>query len=190
MKYKIIIFLSIFLVFCGCKNEEERWVSFIGDSEVARWDLQFYFPSMLTENRGVSGSGIEYIKSMAYSMTGKDVVVLSGTNDLYKLTDEEKINKYVAEYINAIISLSADKIYLISILPRNFNNEGPGINDKIKVLNDKIEQETISRDITFIDVFDKLLKDGSINIQYSYDGLHLNNYGYELISYELNKYLK
>ncbi|MBR4118548.1 MAG: hypothetical protein IKK64_00535 [Bacteroidales bacterium] len=190
MKSKIIIFTLFFLIICGCKNEDERWLSFIGDSEVARWDLQFYFPNLLTENKGKSASGIDYIKSMAYSMTGKDVVVLFGTNDIYKLTNEAKLNEYVAEYINAITSLNADNTYLISILPRNFNNEGKGINKKIEELNDRIKQEAIKQNITFVDVYSKLLKDESINMQYSYDGLHLNNYGYELLTYELNKYLK
>ncbi|MBR3609095.1 MAG: SGNH/GDSL hydrolase family protein [Bacteroidales bacterium] len=190
MKSKIIIFTLFFLIICGCKNEDERWLSFIGDSEVARWDLQFYFPNLLTENKGKSASGIDYIKSMAYSMTGKDVVVLFGTNDIYKLTNEAKLNEYVAEYINAITSLNADNTYLISIFPRNFNNEGKGINKKIEELNDRIKQEAIKQNITFVDVYSKLLKDESINMQYSYDGLHLNNYGYELLTYELNKYLK
>jgi lysophospholipase L1-like esterase len=44
--------------------------------------------------------------------------------------------------------------------------------------------------IVYIDVFSKLLKDDAINMQYSYDGLHLNKHGYEILSYELKRYLE
>lgn len=190
MKLRVFILLIAVFVFSGCSDKDENWLSFVGDSQIARWDLQVYFPSKLTENMGVSGSGIEYLKSLANSMTGKSAVILSGTNDLYKLKSESDIDSYAYEFITAVSALNAEKIYIYSILPRHFNNENKNVNKKIADLNLHIKEEAEKHNIVYIDVFSKLLKDDAINMQYSYDGLHLNNYGYEIISYELKRYLE
>lgn len=187
MKQTITILFYI-LCLTGCTKDMENKVCFVGDSEIARWDLQSYFPTLLTENKGVSGSGLKYIQEIAGCMQGKETVVLFGTNDL-QWAYSGNIDNYVDEYVAAVKALDADKTYLISIYPRCFAGDDNGINQKIELLNQKIKDAVTGSEIVYIDVYPLMLKDGNLNMQYSYDGLHLNPFGYELVTHEVNKYL-
>ena len=181
----IILFMSV-MSGCSFDNEEEN-LAFIGDSIVARWDLQEYFPSYKTENYGVSGSGIAHIEDFQGYFAGKDVVVLIGTNDLRRLKSDE--SEYAARYVDAVLQLGAENTFLFSIFPRSFKNDPDSINYKIARVNNQIKSKIDSTNVHYIDVFDDLLKGDSINMQYSYDGLHLSTYGYELISSRLKELL-
>ena len=50
---------------CSCDKDEDASVTFIGDSLIEKWDVRFYFPTMIVRNDGVGGSGIDYIHSKA-----------------------------------------------------------------------------------------------------------------------------
>lgn len=189
MKRHCITIILCITTLISCSKNEEKWIAFIGDSEIARWDLQTYFPTRLTENMGVSGSGLLYIKSLAGNMQGKDAVVLFGTNDL-AWAYEGNIDEYVSQYITAVKKLAAQRTFVISIFPRCFKGDAEDINRKIESLNEKIKLSATTQDLIYINVFPLMLKDGTLNMQYSYDGLHLNDLGYELVSYELNKYIE
>ena len=88
-----------------------------------------------------------------------------------------------------MIQLGADKTYLFSIFPRSFKNDPDSINYKIASINSLIKKRIDSTSVHYIDVFDELSKGDSIDMQYSYDGLHLSTYGYELISSRLRDLL-
>ena len=104
----------------SCSTEEDRHLVFIGDSIIARWDLEESFPSYVVENKGISGSGIETIANYANKYNGKDIVVMVGTNDLYDFDDSTMI-EYAKSYLAQIIETNAKTIYLYSILPRSFD---------------------------------------------------------------------
>lgn len=171
---------------CSFDNDEQS-LAFIGDSLVARWDLQEYFPSRHTENYGVSGSGIAHIEDYKGYFSEKDVVVIIGTNDLGRIKSDE--DGYANRYVDAVFQLGADNIYLFSIFPRSFENDPDSINHKVARINNLIKKRIDSTNIHYIDVFDELSKGDSIDMQYSYDGLHLSPYGYELISLRLKEEL-
>ena len=44
--------------------------------------------------------------------------------------------------------------------------------------------------VVYIDAYSSMKKDGNINPQYSYDGLHMSPYGYEILSQLLISCLK
>lgn len=179
-------FCLAFAVACSF-DYEEQGLAFIGDSLVARWDLQEYFPSYKTENYGVSGSGIAHIEDYRGYFAGKDVAVIIGTNDLKRIKSNE--DEYAARYVNAILQLGAENVFLYSIFPRSFKSDSDSINNKIARINNLIKKRIDSANVHYIDVFNDLLKGDSIDMQYSYDGLHLSTYGYELISSRLKELL-
>ena len=190
MVYKIELFAIVFFIsiVIGCSfDNEEQSLAFIGDSLVARWDLQEYFPSYKTVNYGVSGSGISHIEDYRGYFAGQDVVVIIGTNDLKRVKSDE--TEYATRYVDAVLQLGAGNIYLYSIFPRSFKSDSDSINSKVARINGLIKKQIDSTGVHYIDVFDDLSKGDSIDMQYSYDGLHLSTYGYELISSRLKELL-
>ena len=186
---KSLFILSLFFV-CACSfDNEERTIAFVGDSVVERWGTQEFFPSRKTSNYGKSGSGISYVESFKGRFIGDDVVIISGTNDLVRIGTSNE-TEYVARYVSAVQQIYAERVYLFSIFPRSFMNDPDSINDKIRHINSLIKKNIASTDIRYIDVFSDLSKGGSIDMQYSYDGLHLNSYGYELICSRLKAVLQ
>lgn len=185
MKYFswVLLCLSLFITSCS-KNEGDK-LYFIGDSIVARWDVTRFFPSYMVFNDGVSGEGIGYIEKLAHSYVNQTVIVEIGTNDVRNMTD---VKAYSERYVRAIQNIDAKTIYLYSILPRSYCTDDEYVNEKIKLLNQEIKEKVAETNIIYVDVYDKFYNQG-MNPQYSYDGLHLNESGYEILSEELKKVL-
>lgn len=187
---KLICFLGIIILFFSCNKFDERaMIVFIGDSLIARWDVENSFPAYKTCNWGLGGGHIEWIEEHEGALRGKTSVVLIGTNDVKNLS-KSQIESYASRFVNAVLGMKADRVILISILPRNCESDIENINQQIVELNrliaDKVKDE---KTITYCNVFSKFEKDGTLNMNLSYDGIHLNQYGYEILSSEIKKYL-
>ena len=188
IQQQIIIFVILFAtasLSVSCAEEEET-LYFTGSSLVEKWDVRKYFPTRITYNMGLSGSGIEYIESQGSMFQGESVVVITGGNDLASIND---LDEYADRYLQVLCNMQANHIYLFSILPRlAFEDDGY---KKVRMLNAKIKERINSQmdRIIYIDIFERMLKDGNLNENMFYDGTHLNNWGYTLISEELNKVL-
>ena len=85
----------------------------------------------------------------------------------------------------------ADRVYVYSILPRCFDTDPENINESVQLMNKAIYAELTARSglsVVYLDVYNSFLdKDGSLNMNLSYDGLHLNPEGYEILTKALNK---
>jgi len=193
MKIKQSIYAALMtligLLFAGCNDEldERTTLHFIGDSLVARWDLQGSFSSLATYNHGLSGSGISYIERLAGSMSGKNVVVITGTNDNRMMTDDIQRREYASRYIAAIEALGAAHIYLYEVLPRDFDGDRADINNDISAFNSEIRDMLRGSDhITYLTAYDDFIgNDGKIIVEYYSDRLHLSPQGYERLSQKL-----
>lgn len=99
-----ILLVIAFLGFVSCSDfTDNQSYCFIGDSEIARWDLQVYFPTWRTENLGRGGTGLTYIQQNEGCLKGKTAIVIFGTNDLAHISPS-----YVNDYIFAVSALQAD----------------------------------------------------------------------------------
>lgn len=181
--------VTFLLLLNSCLSDvENQSVVFLGDSLVARWDIAKYFPSLNFENKGKSGSHIDYIEQYKKRFVDRDVVIIIGTNDISKI-DSCNAASYAKRYVSAVKDLGANRILLFSIFPRNFAGDKKNVNEIIKSLNSLIQFELDSPEIIYLNVFDELLDEGMLNMQYSNDGLHLNSYGYEIIAHKLKSVL-
>jgi lysophospholipase L1-like esterase len=172
---------------CNEDNDRELW--FFGDSLIAKWNLDESFPSWRTYNYGISGSGINSLKEKSGFCKNRQIVILIGTNDLSYIRND--VDSYLTNYLQTIRDMGADRIFLISLLPRGDEN-GKWQNDVIKDFNNRVKV-AISDDPLFVylDLNEKLAStEGRMNDNYSYDGLHLNSYGYEILSAALEKVVK
>lgn len=190
LKVGKILLMLFSLISFSCDTENNRQLVFLGDSLVARWDLEVSFPSCVVENKGLSGSGIDSFSKYKNQYIGTDIVVIIGTNDLGRISNDN-IAEYTQNYLEQIVATGAENIYLFSILPRNFANDSADINEKIERLNALIKSRSNEYgNVVYIDAYSSMKKDGNINHQYSYDGLHMNPYGYEILSQLLISCLK
>lgn len=160
---------------------------FTGDSIIETWDLDRCFPDYHTVNHGIGGSGVKYIEEQAGDFTGCVVVVMSGTNDIqWKSLD--RLKEYAAQYLDAIKALDAERIFLISLLPRvgNSNADDCEMNARIVAFNDIMRHEaTKIPGCVYVDVHDLFLSpDGSAPVDHSlfYDGLHPSPKGFQILS--------
>jgi len=87
-----------------------------------------------------------------------------------------EITRYYKMIIDSIRSASPETgIFIQSVLP----TEAYVKNDSVIVLNEKINKLADDNSLTFINLYDKFLDgNGSLDMQFSYDGVHLNGKGY------------
>ncbi len=204
MRYRLFLFsLSLVtIIICSCgsddeeaPNESKPILNFLGDSIIEYWSsLDSAFPDYECLNHGWSGKGIETFlgRTDVGSLAGTECVVEIGTNDLRKVIGKSNLDSYVKRYIDVLKSLKAKRIYLFSLLPRNRAKDGDyPYNAYYVAFNHAIEEQTQTEmtNVVYVPIFDAFLKDGEINWEYTYDGLHPNARGYEVMALELRKYL-
>lgn len=186
------LLLSLMLaVLCACSQTDDRTaVTFIGDSLIARWDIENCFPVYEISNMGLAGSGIEWIEENRNRFSEESVVALTGTNDLKKLDNTTDLESYAARYVEAMTGLNAKRLIVVSILPRNSESDAQNINRLISALNqmisDGLKEE---KSVFYCDVYADFLKNGTLNMNLSYDGIHLNQYGYEILAKKIKSLL-
>lgn len=178
------LYMLIFSIFlAACSKELDNEIYFVGDSLIARWDLQKSFPTCETHNDGVSGTGIRYIESKKNTYHNCTIVALSGTNDVF--SERSDLESYVFRYINALKTTGASSVYILSIPPRLYNEND--INKYIVSLNRLLQEQCKRSGMTFVDVYDDLCREETLNSQYTLDGIHLNEYGYEIITKKIKQ---
>ena len=187
---KFLLLLLIIMVVNACgKADNETAVVFIGDSLIARWDVERSFPANKISNVGLVGSGVEWIEENRGLFSDLYVVVLTGTNDLKKL-DNRNLKSYADRYVEAMLGLNAKRLIVVSIIPRNNESGAHDINQLISELNqmiaDGLKEE---RAVFYCDVYADFLKNGTLNTTLSYDGIHLNEYGYEILTKKIKSLL-
>ena len=181
------------------KNEYTNYL-FLGDSITYFYDLENYFPNMPVVNSGIISNTTDDIlddmENRVYRYNPSKVFILIGTNDL---RDKKSPDEIFSNIKNIIIKIKenrpAAKIYIESIYPVNPNIDEDSVegrkNSDILKVNKELKNYSKKINITYIDVHTELVgKDGNLKEDYSKDGLHLNNKGYDVVTEELMKYLK
>lgn len=180
-------------------------ILFLGDSITYRYDLEKYYEKLNVVNSGIDGNKttdiIDDIKKRVYDYNPSKVFILIGINDLC----DGKSNEEVVDNVKKIIDLIKEnrpyaKIYLESIYPINKTDDDKIdgyvrdffiTNDDIKNVNKKLEEIAGDSNITYIDMFSKLVdSDGNLDLKYTEEGLHMSSEGYDMITEILSKYIK
>lgn len=179
----------------GNENPRVSILNFLGDSIIDYWNnVDDYFPEYECHNYGWSAKGINTFlgKVNKSILEGTECVVEIGTNDMRKVINDGTIDSYVEHYVDVLISLKAKRIYLLSLLPRNRAKDGGfDFNSHYPEYNKIIESRVTARmnNVVYIPIYDLFLKNGKINMDYSYDGLHPNTKGYEIMAKRIREYL-
>lgn len=182
------------------KVDKEK-VLFLGDSITDMYDLNLYYDNKDKEyiNSGRSGYKtydlLKNFRNMLEQFNPDTVVILIGTNDLSAGVSNAKIINNIKRIVNEITSIEPNKkIYIQSIYPidksKRSKNEKRD-NSNIKYINTELKKFCSENNLTFIDLYDSLAdRDGDLKAKYTYDGLHLTEEGYKVVTSVIKEYLK
>ena len=174
---------------------------FLGDSITEQYDLDEYYNDLPVVNSGISGNQtktiLDNLKERAYQYNPSKVFLLIGTNDIQAGVKEEEIIQNIEDILSGLKkNRPYAELYLEAIYPVDENQKGAETrtNEEIQSINQALEKYCQKQKITFIDTYDLLLdsesEEDKIKSEYTKDGLHISDEGYEVITEELMKYIK
>jgi lysophospholipase L1-like esterase len=136
------------------------------------------------KNRGIAGDTTDGILARLKEITfykPVKVFLLIGINDLFHNPDAvEKIHENILKIVDEINSKSPNtQIFVQTVLPTTTEN----LISKIKELNAALENSSFEKPFTFINLHQRfVLLNGKMNMDFSTDGVHLNEKGYKIWS--------
>lgn len=173
------------------KNEER--VVFMGDSITDAWGRRYgkFFPGKPYINRGISGQTTPQMlirfRPDVIAFKPKAVVILAGTNDIAGNTGPMTLEEIEGnlQSMAELARANGIRVVLASVMPvcdyiRPQTERRPM--EKIKALNDWIKSYAAKNGHTYLDYFAVMVDDmGFLKKELTYDGLHPNDAGYEVI---------
>ncbi|MGK0412126.1 MAG: lysophospholipase L1-like esterase, partial [Polaribacter sp.] len=135
-------------------------------------------------NRGIAGDTSDGIIARLNEITfykPEKLFLLIGINDLFHNPNAgQNIHENILHIIDEIHNKSPDtEIFVHTVLPTTTDNLIPKINS----LNALLENSASLKSYTFINLHQRfVLLNGKMNMEYSTDGVHLNEKGYEIWS--------
>ena len=173
---------------------------FLGDSITEYYDLGKYFIDLPVVNSGISGDTTDDIlsnmKERVYDYNPSKIFLLIGTNDLEIDKSVDEIVDDIKEIVKGIKDNRPEaEIYIESVYPVNSDINEDLVdkreNEDIIAINEELEEYAEEENLTYIDIYNLLVtEDGVLNTEYTKDGLHLNDKGYDVVTKTLEKYLK
>lgn len=179
-------------------------IVFFGDSITDYYDLEKYYGDLPVVNSGIAGNQtkdlLNDMENRVIKYNPTKVFLLVGTNDIAftDLSNEEIADKIteIGEYIKR--ERKNAKIYIESIYP--VSREDAHIinpvmvdvreNGRIKDINKLVKEKCEEEGFTYIDMYDILVNDeDNLTLDYTVDGLHVNDKGYEIITDTIKKYI-
>ena len=164
-------------------------VAFLGDSLTDGYDLSQYYPQYVTANRGIGGDttfDLEgRLETSVYDLKPKVAVMLIGANNLSTMFDN---------YEHILMGLKANlpetKIVLLSLT--NMGQEWGKGNELAAYNNVKIQKLAQKYGFTFVDLYSPLmdLSTGEIFPEYTIDGGHLTDLGYQVLTAQITPVLE
>ena len=181
------------------KQIQDNNYLFLGDSITDFYDLEKYYPGLPVVNSGINGDKVYDIlnnmKERVYDYNPTKIFLLIGTNQIHK-ESEDKVYNSIVELIEEIRENRPHaKIFVESIYPVNNTLDKHIVkerdNKKIKYVNRKLEDYCQNNNyLTYIDLYKELKDDKeNLNKEYTEDGLHLNEKGYEVVTNIIRKYI-
>jgi len=156
-------------------------VVMVGDSltELADWSELLGRPVL---NRGISGdttSGILKRIDTIASSCPRAIFLMAGSNDLFgDGLASSKVVENMAGILKAIRASCPDAtVYLQSILPVSRESR-KGID--LLAVNARLASLADGNQVVFVELFSKFEQDGTLKPELTFDGVHLNGYGYQL----------
>jgi len=174
------------------KPGEER-VVFMGDSITDGWGRKYgkFFPGKPYINRGISGQTppqmLLRFRADVLALKPKLVVILAGTNDIAGNTGPMTLEQIEDNLISMaeLAKVNGVRVVMSSVMPvcdyiRPQTERRPP--EKIKALNAWMKGYTAKNGLVYLDYYSAMLDEqGMFKKELTYDGLHPNDAGYEVM---------
>ncbi|MEP6924064.1 MAG: SGNH/GDSL hydrolase family protein [Pyrinomonadaceae bacterium] len=176
----------------------ENRVVFMGDSITDGWNLVTNFPGKPYINRGIGGQTTPQMlirfRPDVIALKPKVVVILAGTNDIAGNTGPTTLGA-IEDNLSSMVELARAngiKVILSSVLPVSDevkNKEGAPIIQtisrppkKIQTINAWLRKYTAENNLIYLDYYTAMVdQKGSLKESLTYDGLHPNESGYQVM---------
>ena len=204
-----LLFIYIHVTYEPKYIEKEKLIQdenivFLGDSITDFYDLDKYYEGYNIVNSGISGNTTEDILNDMYNRVYKynpsKVILLIGTNDInVKIEEDDTISNIKDIVKNIKKNRPNTKIYVESIYPINNTDDekiehymvGVRTNEIIKKYNKRIKEYCNKNNVIYINMYNELRdEDGNLKLEYTKEGLHISDEGYEVITKILKKYIQ
>lgn len=169
----------------------------LGNSLTERGAWADILQDSLVLNRGIGGDCVAGMTArLGAIVAGKPraLFLMAGVNDLIfsKITPEALLGQY-ERLLDAIRTASPrTTVFIQSLLPLDeAQNEEyfAGKNARIEAFNALLRETARRRGLDYIDVWNRMVRDGKMPAEYTVDGIHLNAAGYAVWSDVLRPYL-
>ena len=172
---------------------------FLGDSLTDYFDLDAAFADYSVVNSGIADNTTENVLAdlthRVSIFNPSQVFVWLGTNDLRDGKTAEQTLESLQTIIDQIqTERSLAKITLISLIPVNSQVDpytvGLRSNDQIQKVNQGLRETAKKEKLDYIDLYSSLKDDqGNLKAEYTVDGLHLSDAGYQVVQEIIEPYL-
>ena len=170
-------------------------IIFLGDSLTDGCDINNYYGEYSASNRGIGGDTtyglLDRLQVSAYDANPKVIVLLIGGNDILGGKSVESVCDNYEKIITGIQEHLPDtKIVWCSL--NVLGDRWAKYNDTCVICNQKIKMLAQKYGCSFVDLYTPLcnLETGEIYQEYTYEGVHLTDKGYLVVSSTLKEYLK
>jgi lysophospholipase L1-like esterase len=177
----------------GAPKPGEARVVFMGDSITDAWGRSYgkFFPGKPYVNRGISGQTTPQMlirfRPDVIALEPKAVVILAGTNDLAGNTGPMALEDIQGNLMSMAELARANniKVVLASVLPvtdalKPQTARRPP--EKIRALNTWLKEYAAKTGAVYLDYFTPMAdENGMLKKELTYDGLHPNEAGYEVM---------
>ncbi len=168
-------------------------IVFMGNSITESWSELYpeYFFEKDYINRGIGGQTTPQMlirfRADVIDLKPKIVVILAGTNDIAGNTGPATVKMITDNIISMAELARSNRIHVIlsSILPAADYPWNPGLDppEKIKVVNYVLKKYANQNSLTYLDYYTSMVDNNNeLKKKYTYDGVHPNKKGYELMS--------
>ena len=169
-------------------------VVFLGDSLTDGCDLNKYYPEYSSVNRGISGDTtdglLNRLKVSAYDVEPTGVVLLIGVNDISRGVKPNELSDHYEKIITGLKENLPDTIIVWCSMTA-LGGKSAKYNDTVIICNQKIKLLAEKHSCVFVDLFTPLcdVETREIKEEYTTDGTHLTDAGYQVVTQEINNAL-
>jgi lysophospholipase L1-like esterase len=170
-------------------------IVFLGDSltDFGNWPENLHLGSVI--NRGIPGDttgGILTRLKPILKSHPKQVFLMIGINDFIRGTRKEDVQNNYRQILTLFKTKSPKtEVFIESILPisESCPYAAKVTNADITTFNFFLQQLSQEFGYQYLNLYSLFLKDGDLNPQLQFDGLHLNRLGYTVWKREVEKYI-
>jgi lysophospholipase L1-like esterase len=186
------------------REYEKNQIVLIGDCLIENLNMEKHLNGFTIYNNGISGDTSELLISTLYKRAIKykpsKLFISVGSNDMgFEKTSVKDIYNNIITIVEEVKRRSKNtEIHILSVIPvnpanmENINREYVDSRDnhEINMLNYYLKNYVRKNKLKYVDITKYLKNDfEQLNLDYTLDGFHLNEIGYNVVSEQIKVYI-